>query len=353
MGFTRVRFNNFRNLESREIRWTPGLNLLTGVNGSGKTNILEAINILSGWGPLERGTKYLSLPTWNSGTTEVQLTGQLEGEEIIKVKISGRFLLKIDDSVISATDLRWKIPVLSFLPNDMAILEGSASCRRRLLDMILSLIVPPYALRLSDYRRGIRQKAAMLKQEKSTEIIDRVLTPLATWIWKMREEVVLLLSDCIKEQDFLLPEKGVFLCLKRGGSVQSENIEEDYNLSLIRNREKERVIKMPIVGPHRDDIIIKTDGKLAACALSRGFRRRVAIALILAATDGVKRKMGRAPVLLLDEVTAELDLEGKELLFRSLLERKTQVFAATAEPGAEDFPGERYTVSDGRVMKNE
>lgn len=63
--------------------------------------------------------------------------------------------------------------------------------------------------------------------------------------------------------------------------------------------------------------------------------------------------MGRAPVLLLDEVTAELDLEGKELLFRSLLERKTQVFAATAEPGAEDFPGERYTVSDGRVMKNE
>lgn len=351
MGFSRVRFNNFRNLESREIKWTPGLNLLTGVNGSGKTNVLEGINILSGWGPLERGTKSLSLPTWNSGTTEVQLTGQLEGDEIIKVKIAGRTVLKIDDSTISATDLRWKIPVLSFLPNDMAILEGSASYRRRVLDMVLALIVPSYAIRLNNYRRGIRQKAAILKQEKSTEIIDRVLAPLAIWIWKMREEVVLLLSECIKEQDFLLPEKGIALSLRRGGTVQIENIEEDYARSIIKNREKERVIKIPIVGPHRDDIIIKTEERLAEQALSRGFRRRVAIAIMLAATDGVRRKLGRAPVLLLDEVTAELDLEGKELLFRSLLERNTQIFAATAEPNAQEFPGEVYTISDGRVVK--
>ena len=78
MGFKRVRFNNFRNIEPREMRWSPGLNLLTGENGSGKTNILEGINIISGWGPLDRGTKTLSIPSWNSGSTEVQLTGELE-----------------------------------------------------------------------------------------------------------------------------------------------------------------------------------------------------------------------------------------------------------------------------------
>lgn len=352
MGFSRVRFNNFRNIESREIRWFPGLNLLTGINGSGKTNLLEGINILSGWGPLERGTKSNSLPTWNSGTKEIQLTGQLEGEEIIKVKIAGRYSLKIDDTPITATELRWKIPVLSFLPNDMTIIEGPSSCRRRLLDMILTLIIPSYALRLSDYRKGIRQKSAILKQGRSTELIDRVLNPLATWIWKMREETIALLSECIKDQEILLPEKGVNLSLKRGGSIHTEKIEENYIYSLIKNKDKERVMKVPIVGPHRDDIIIKTDGKNVANSLSRGYRRRIAMALILAATDSVRRKLGRAPVLLMDEVTAELDLEGKELLFKALLERKTQVFAATAEPTAYDFPGEKYEVVKGRVIKN-
>ena len=106
MGYKRVRFNNFRNLEPREMIWSPGLNLLTGANGSGKTNILEGINIISGWGPLERGTKTASLPTWNSGSSEVQLTGENSESDIIKVKISGRLTLRLNEKIISSTDLR-------------------------------------------------------------------------------------------------------------------------------------------------------------------------------------------------------------------------------------------------------
>ncbi|MDO5562147.1 MAG: DNA replication and repair protein RecF [Synergistaceae bacterium] len=351
MGFQSVRFGNFRNLESREMSWSPGLNLLTGVNGSGKTNILEGINIISGWGPLERGTKTVSLPTWKSGSADVWLTGKLDTEyaEIIKVKVSGRFIIKIDEKTISATDLRWKVPVLTFLPNDMAILEDSASYRRRLLDMLLALLVPPYAMRLHDYRRGVRQKAFLLKNVSPTDIIDRVLLPLAAWIWKMREEAVQLLSECLNGSG-LLPAK-VSLSLKRGGAGCFYDYNDDYRRSVSMNRERELAVKMPMVGPHRDDMLIMCEEKLAAEALSRGFRRRVAIALMLAAADGVKRKLGRDPVLLLDEVTAELDAEGREMLFRSLLERETQVFAATAEENGNIFPGAVYKVSEGSVTQ--
>lgn len=353
MGFQSVRFGNFRNLESREMEWSPGLNLLTGVNGSGKTNVLEGINIISGWGPLERGTKSVSLPTWKSGSTDVWLTGKLDNEydEVIKVKISNRVTIKIDEKTISATDLRWKIPVLTFLPNDMAILEDSASYRRRLLDMLLALLVPPYAMRLHDYRRGIRQKAFLLKQGSPTEIIDRVLLPLAVWIWKMRDEAVQLLSECIDGSN-LLPSK-VTLSLKRGGAGCFYDYSEDYRRSVSMNREKEIAVKVPMVGPHRDDLLIMCDDKRAADALSRGYRRRVAIALILAASDGVKRKLGRDPVLLLDEVMAELDQEGRKVLFDALIERNTQVFAATAEENDFVFPGTVYKVSEGRVRKTE
>lgn len=129
----------------------------------------------------------------------------------------------------------------------------------------------------------------------------------------------------------------------------TEDAEFDYIESLSRNRARETATKAPLTGPHRDDLIIRAEGRAAAEAMSRGFRRRTAIALMLAASDGVRRKLGKDPVLLLDEVTAELDADGRKILFEALLARKTQVFAATAEPFPEDFPGAVYEVRSGRV----
>ncbi|MDD4160268.1 MAG: DNA replication and repair protein RecF [Synergistaceae bacterium] len=350
MGYNRVRFNNFRNIEPREIKWTPGLNLLTGPNGSGKTNLLEGINIVSGWGPLERGTRSSSIPSWNSGSSEVQLTGQLDDEngEIVKVKLSSRYTIRLDEKPITATDLRWKIPVLSFLPNDMSIIEGSASFRRRLMDMLLTLIIPVYATRLNDYRRGIKQKTVILRNHGKTDFIDRALLPLASWIWKMREEVLVMISESMDDIYDLLPYP-TEISLVRGGAGSLPQPEEDFIYSLKINKNKEEVLNVPVVGPHRDDMLIRTNGTTAALSLSRGFRRRVAVALILAAADGVRRKLGKDPVLLLDEITAELDSDGRDLLFCALIERKTQVFASTAEPFAESFPGRIYRVDSGRV----
>ncbi|WP_455600707.1 DNA replication/repair protein RecF [Cloacibacillus sp.] len=351
MGFSRVRFNNFKNLEPREMRWSPGLNLLTGENGAGKTNILEGINIVSGWGPLERGAKTLSMPTWGSGSSEVQLTGELESGGIIRVKISRRYMLRLDDKSVTAADLRWNIPVLTFLPDDMSIVEGSSAFRRRLLDMLLALIVPSYAMRLAEYRRGVRQKAVFLKRGMPAMIADRALLPLAAWIWRMRLEGIKLLSSCLEGMADLTPVK-ITLSLKRGGAGFDEDCENDYAKAVIANRGREAAVKFPIVGPHRDDIIIMAGERPASEALSRGLRRRTAIAMMLAAADGVKRKIGRDPVLLLDEVTAELDSSGRTLLFESLLSRDTQVFAATAEPFVEKFPGLIHRVSEGRVTES-
>ncbi|MDO5115740.1 MAG: DNA replication and repair protein RecF [Synergistaceae bacterium] len=351
MGFKRVRFNNFRNLESREMRWFPGLNLLTGENGVGKTNILEGINIIAGWGPLDRGTKALSIPTWNSGSSEARLTGELDGDEIIRVKIASRYTIRLDDKAVTASELRWKIPVLTFLPGDMSIVEGSSAFRRRLLDMLLALIVPPYAQRLSEYRRGIRQKGLFLKRGSPPIIADRALLPLAAWIWRMREEGVKLLSSCMESVSELAPA-AIGLSLKRGGAGFEESCEDDYARALIINRERESAVRFPVVGPHRDDIIITADGRPAAEALSRGLRRRAAIALMLAASDGVRRKIGSDPVLLLDEVTAELDVAGRELLFDTLAKRNTQLFAATAEPFAGDFRCTVHRISSGKIVES-
>ncbi len=350
MGFKRVRFINFRNIESQEIKISGGLNLLTGFNGSGKTNFLEGLNILSGWGALESGTKARDIVKRESDSREAQLTGQKDDEygDIIQAKIGERYSIRYNNEQISATELRFRMPVLCFLPNDTQLVEGASARRRRLLNIILALIVPAYAKRLSEYTRAVKQKAALLKKGENTEQIDKVIKPLAVWIWKMRKKSVLLLNEEIKKQEKLLPEN-TELSFSRGGGNRKQDEEEDFATGIEEKREKEKQSGIPLVGPHRDDLVIKTGKELSANILSRGFRRRTAVALMLAAGDSVYRKTGNIPTLLLDEVTAELDAEGREVLFGTLSDRKAQVFAATAEPFTEHFFGTIYKVDKGRI----
>ena len=350
MGFKRVKFQNFRNIKTQEIKMSGGLNLLTGQNGSGKTNILEGLNILSGWGPLEGRTRIQELATRESGKSEVLFTGQKDNEfgDIIQVRAENRFSIRYNDKNFSATELRFKMPVLCFLPNDIQLVEGNPSRRRRLLNMLLAQIIPSYSLKLYEYNRALKQKAALLKKGEKTQIINRVLSPLAAWIWRMRREAVGLLSLEMEKLENLVP-KETELFFSRGGGNCFEEEQEDFENALLKAEEKEKICKVPLVGPHRDDILIKNKQKNAAEILSRGYRRRLAIALMLSTGDGILRKTGNVPTLLLDEVTAELDAEGREILFGTLQERKAQVFAATAEPFAEYFAGSIYKVEKGYV----
>ena len=131
---------------------------------------------------------------------------------------------------------------------------------------------------------------------------------------------------------------GVDLWPKRGGAGFGGDGADDYARALVVNGERERAMRFPVVGPHRDDIIITSQSRPASSALSRGLRRRTAMALMLAASESVRRKLGREPVLLLDEVAAELDPAGKEQLFSTLHARGGQLFAATAEPVSPAVP---------------
>lgn len=351
MGFRRVKYINFRNIEPQEVQLSGGLNLLTGLNSSGKTNFLEGISLLSGWGPFEGGTKTKDLAARESREKNIILTGQKDDEygEIIQVCLGERNSIRYNDKPLSSTELRFRMPVLCFMPDDTQLVEGPAARRRRLLDLLLALLIPAYAKRHSEYKRAVRQKAVLLKKGENTEIVEKVMEPLAQWIWKMRKEAVILLSEEMERLSGLAAE-GTTLSFAKGG-IKSENEEIFFFESLATLREKEQRYRIPLVGPQRDDIIIESNNLPAAEALSRGYRRRTAIALMLAASEGVFRKTGKRPTLLLDEVTAELDAGGREIMFGTLLDRKEQVIAATAEPFTENFRGAVYRVDKGKVEK--
>ena len=341
----------FRNLKPQRLEWALGLNLLKGENGAGKTNALEVLHLLSGWGPF-RGRSASDIPRWGNPGTKSALRGGFGGEESLELGalVGRRVDLRKDGKPIGAATVRSRVPALSFTPEDLALVEGAPAVRRRFVDCLCALLLPLYALRLLEYRRALRQRAAALRMGRGVTTTARVLAPLASWIWAARAGAVDLLKMGLDEVEGLLPGP-VEISFNRGGSLGLEDGLEDFWASLNRHAKTEERIGLPLVGPHRDDLLIGNGQKAAAQVYSRGHRRRVAVALMMAAGWAVERKLRRTPVLLLDEVAAELDDPGRAVLVGALSERKWQVFAATAENAFAEWPGATWAVSAGSVLR--
>ena len=321
---------------------------MVGSNGSGKSNLIEGLHLISGWGPLERGTRISSLLQWGGGNSQkTHLTALVSGESDGKLQaiLGSRCVLRWDDKAIGATQMRYQLPLLTFLPGHLSIVTGSASHRRALLDILGALIYPHYARQLNDYRKILRHRVALLRQGASTSPTDIPYIQIGSWIWKARARIVDGLSSELSHFKELLPQD-VNLNFLRGGVLG----EEDLHLALQRQRSKEIYSKIPPAGAHKDDLEIKCAGRPAKEVLSRGHGRRVAIALMLASAVLVEKILKKKPILLLDEVTAELDKFGKDLLLSVLSERGNQVFAATAEIDGR-LPYATYGVVAGAVTQ--
>jgi DNA replication and repair protein RecF len=353
MYFSETYFHNFRNICGERREWAPGLNLIVGPNGSGKTNFLEGLNLISGWGPLEKNTKIANIIRWNDGENEkppASLWGRTQGEELMEVfaSLRVRCQLKCCDKPMGASDMRTRVPVLSFLPGHMSILKGGASYRRRLLDITGVLVSVSYARVLSDYRVMLRQKTALLRHRRDTRGADRLLVSLGSWLWAAREEIVKMIASASANFSDLLPRPMDFF-FARGGGGTDERPSDDFRKSLAREADRERASGIPLVGPQRDDVKFTCGGMDAAIVLSRGQARRAVSVLIMASAFAVERRLARKPVLIFDEITSELDEEGRTQEIESLIGTGYQVFATTA-----DAPGTRgveiHKMRDGRFL---
>lgn len=306
---------------------------MSGPNGAGKTNILEALSLLSGWGvfSLSPLTSKLS-SVINRGKGEAWLRANIEGEEslVSSAHIKSRCSLKLGGKAVKAAEIRARAPVLCFTPNSMQLLEGGASHRRALLDTVGALIYPPYAYRLYQYKQALRQRTACLRCGESDFLTLKVLVPLGVWLWQARADLTRRIGEYLPQESENL---GCPLTMSytRGGSGGIEDAKEDFISSTQRLRTREMAAKGALVGPHRDDLIFLSNCEPAASRLSRGLRKKAAVSVMLAAADAVHKALKRKPILLLDEVTSELDPQGKSEMLTTLNSKAMQVFAASAE----------------------
>lgn len=336
---------NFRNLKPRRLEWRSGLHLLCGNNGSGKTNILEALNLMCGWGSFG-GAKTRDLITFGSDKNAI-ISAEIIGEESFSVElsISSRVSMRVSKERQSCSELRMRLPALCFLPCDMNMIGGSPSIRRMFIDKLCALLSAPYAKRLSDYKRLLRHRVKLLRAGRDPEVTSHLMCSIGSWIWSVRKSVVAMLDENISAEISPVP-----LEIKLKGVVVGTDFpksKDDFAEVLRACSDMERRTKIPLVGPHRDDLAVTSDGKDAF--FSRGQKRRATIEMIIASGRVIEKKLRRKPIFLLDEISSELDSEGRRIVADALFETGWQIFAASAENSFDNWNGEVLEIKDGEA----
>jgi DNA replication and repair protein RecF len=238
----------------------------------------------------------------------------------------------------------------------LQLVKGAARIRRRFMDLLLAHSRPLYLPLLQRYSRALRSRNALLRQrsvdESALEGFSRELIAAGEQILQFRRELLPRVAVLAREAYARVASSAEPLELEYAPSVK-----HDFAVELARNRERERALRSTLIGPHRDELELRLDGKSAAKFVSEGQKRSIAIALKLAQAEYLTDIHGVPPILLIDDVMGELDAR-RRAAFLPLLNRVehacSQVFMTCTE---ENWPREigrglcRWEVRAGQLIK--
>lgn len=308
---------DFRNYADAEASLFPGLNVLVGANGQGKTNLLEALFLAAGRNPPRFGGNS-QLVRW--GCTEARVEARAAGggaQPVVRLEIGARGRRLLVNGTKARSVANSPITAAMFCPETLGLVKEGAQARRDLLDDLLERLQPAYAAVRSDYMRVVRQRNRVLQQAQSAprqlDVWDARLLELGTEITLRRLWATAHVAPLVSEAYANLsgsssPEaSGSY----RGRLVGEENAPESvarrFSEELARRQSEELARGITVVGPHRDDLVLTLGGHEMRGFGSQGEQRTAALALIIAEAHLLREATGEPPVLLLDDVLSELD----------------------------------------------
>lgn len=344
--YTFLRLQNFRNYDDYMLELDKGVNIVVGPNASGKTNLLEAIYMVSKAKTFRGRNKETVQDGKEWARVDAHSTA---GERVLKVQPPAQPTLEIDKKLLKRKD-RWQglIPVVLFDPEDLRLLRGSPQRRRDYLDVTLAQADQNYATHLSRYNRALTQRNKLLKKEILTD------DELFVWDIKLAEHGSVLVQKR-QEQVASLNKQMSKLYSTIAGAKQTIKI--SYISHITDSDPKNKLLKalhanfnhdhrrgFTSVGPHRDDISFSIDGNNAHSHASRGETRSLVLALKIIEAEMTEKTHGERPIMLLDDVFSELDASRRHYLIEHLREHQVIITTTDADAVIDHFNTGEYKI---------
>lgn len=393
MHLTHLSLSNVRSFHQLELDLTPGLHLVTGANGSGKSNLMEAITLLATTRSA-RTTSDVELIAWDALRDDPLPAARLGArvrtsveDVLLEVIVSARTPATPGDPALvtgpgtatrrfrvngiarRASDLIGRLRVVLFSADDLGIAIGAPAARRRYLDITISQLDGSYVRALQRYQRVLQQRNSLLRrlQERRGQTHE-----LDFW----DEELAQTGAVLVTARAFAIGELGRGAAERYAAlSTHADTLEVCYRpalppalaeavtepvielaprllAALVENRGRDVQAGTTRIGPHRDDVAFLVGGHAAGATASRGELRGIVLALRLAEVALSTERTGEPPVLLLDDVLSELDAERRERVLAAAF-AVDQVIITSPDPdrpGRAELPSaRRYAIADGSL----
>lgn len=342
-----IELADYRNYDSLSLQFDSGTNILYGDNAQGKTNILEAIYVVSTT-KSHKGSKDKEIVNFNKEEAHIRAYLEKEGVEtrvdmhLRKSKSKG---IAIDGQKIKkAADLLGLCNVVFFSPEDLGIIKNGPAERRRFVDMELCQLDSFYLYNLNHYNKIVNQRNKLLKDmymnpdlKETLSIWDMQLASFGSKLIERRKLFVEQLNEIIYDIHKKLSGGKEEIVIRYEPDVEIEDFEKKLRL----NQDRDIKAKMTSVGPHRDDFSFYVGNVDIRRFGSQGQQRTAALSLKLSEIELVKKLTKDTPVLLLDDVLSELDSSRQNYLLNSIGNIQTIITCT----GLEEFVNNRFEVN--------
>lgn len=338
MILSRLAVQSFRNIESATLDFSTGFNVFHGDNAQGKTNLLEAIFLI---GTLKsfRMARNSDLIAWDRQFALIKgvVDSNPAMREIALLLDGGAKKARVDSKQVTRiTDFFGILTVVLFAPEELSMIRSAPDVRRRYLDRAIFAGDVLYLTRHHDYSRILKQRNSLLRSGDASalhpwnEQLAHAGAQLVTHRTRYLEKIAGILRGTYREITGTGDEAGIsYHTAHRESSTDPVANTAALTEAISRLREQELQQRTTLAGPHRDDIIFTLNGKPLRHAASQGQQRCYILALKMAEIEFIRQCHGQLPVLLMDDMTSELDRKRTENLSGFLNERGMQVFITT------------------------
>lgn len=391
MHVTQLALTDFRNYETADIALVPGPNLFVGRNGQGKTNLVESLGYLSTLGSHRVSSDQAMI---RAGCDAAVIRARLRNgdrELLAEVQInrSSANRAQINRGGIKPRELPRYFSSVLFAPEDLLLIRGDPSARRRFFDQLIVLRSPRMSAVQSDYDRALRQRNTLLKSARATgirdssklstlDIWDERLVTLGTEIILSRSQLIAELSGPVRaayeavagadQRPALTPRLSIEGAVDDDEGYPSEvsvsadapastpdAVAEEFRSALASVRRKELERGISLVGPHRDDVLFELNGLPAKGYASHGESWSFALSLKIGAAELLRRDSSTGdPVLILDDVFAELDTRRRARLAATVADyEQVLITAAVFDDVPSALAAHTVRIEAGRVVEAE